>query len=791
VIDLLRNDRRNQVHRLVLEEAALRRLTVHDTDGKAITGARVAPRIVQTELTSYLGVTVPDDWLERFSALTDERGIAALPSFSRKLDLRSARVSVPGRGTHVLMLPYPRGKEDVTLTLSRAVGLETRVNDASGAPVAGAQVELWARSGVPVDDSRFFYLTPERLKLEEKASPTTPDGSFQAPGRLLLGSAYRLVVRAEGFAPLVSGWFTASEQTTVLPAITLEKLRTLEGQVVDRQGYPVAGVSVFQPGCDRTVTTDESGRFRIENARPGRTFLLARKEGFRFHGQLVEPTSKSQPLVTLTLTRQSEQQQPEHLMATLPPPLPLDESRALARRVLDPILKEATAKGDDAAKLWLLRVLRWLDPPAILEQVEKIKFERGTTADYLKGEAALGIVAIDPEEALAVAETIVEPSYKAGTLVDLVDTLPALQRSRKLEWLDLAAAAARAARLSSNKFFQMGEVGEHWLELGERPKAMALFAEGRKLVETLAPLKRTDAGGLLTHLAWIDPTAPVDLLQGVGPDRWHERILANIAIRAAYEHPADAEQVLNLIHEPLWRIESAPRVCRRMARSDSDRARRIAASLPTTSERAIAWTFLADGLRLRPTDPAAARAALEQAIKEIDDSALSGHPRSIEVGPAASILPLVERIAPDRVSEVFWRAVAQQAPAADPRDDLGSNSTEGIVDQALLLSRYDREVASVLFEPVAAYIRALPLRAGNDLSSSTILAMASLDPRAAVELVERLPKARSLSINDPTNWARSTLADHLAKPPERRWMGIWRFYSACGIAMFEEVYRDL
>ena len=28
-------------------------------------------------------------------------------------------------------------------------------------------------------------------------------------------------------------------------------------------------------------------------------------------------------------------------------------------------------------------------------------------------------------------------------------------------------------------------------------------------------------------------------------------------------------------------------------------------------------------------------------------------------------------------------------------------------------------------------------------------------------------------------------------PPDRRWMGIWRFYSGCGIAMFEESYRGL
>ena len=102
MIDLLRNDRRNQVHRLVLEPAAPRRLTIHDTDGKPIQGARVAPRIVQTELTSYLGVTIPDDWLERCSALTDERGIAALPSFSRKIDLRSgAGVGSGPRHSHV------------------------------------------------------------------------------------------------------------------------------------------------------------------------------------------------------------------------------------------------------------------------------------------------------------------------------------------------------------------------------------------------------------------------------------------------------------------------------------------------------------------------------------------------------------------------------------------------------------------------------------------------------------------------------------------------------------------
>ncbi len=54
----------------------------------------------------------------------------------------------------------------------------------------------------------------------------------------------------------------------------------------------------------------------------------------------------------------------------------------------------------------------------------------------------------------------------------------------------------------------MGEVAERWLELGESDKARALFAEGRKLVETLPPQKRTDAGSFQAHLCGSNRTRP-------------------------------------------------------------------------------------------------------------------------------------------------------------------------------------------------------------------------------------------------------------------------------------------
>src|SRR5271156_2669353 len=76
VVDLLRADRPDQVHRLVLEAQEPRRLTLRDADGKPVVGATVAARLVETERTGYLGVTVPDAWLARLTAATDAQGVA-------------------------------------------------------------------------------------------------------------------------------------------------------------------------------------------------------------------------------------------------------------------------------------------------------------------------------------------------------------------------------------------------------------------------------------------------------------------------------------------------------------------------------------------------------------------------------------------------------------------------------------------------------------------------------------------------------------------------------------------
>jgi hypothetical protein len=417
------------------------------------------------------------------------------------------------------------------------------------------------------------------------------------------------------------------------------------------------------------------------------------------------------------------------------------------------------------------------------------------STERLRGCAASGSVwAYKPGYALAIAdeaatvvETIHDPSIRADALVALVDALPLAQRTRKLAVLDAAVLQAKAGDLSSSKLYVMGEVAERWLELGEQDKAMALFAEGRRLVEALPPLKRTDAGSFLARLARVEPATALALLKDVGTKRWRDRATANVAIRLAYEHPAEAEQLLNQLDEPIWRFSAAPRICRRLARIDPARARRIAAAVPNAAERTYAWVFLADGLAA--TDPEGAQHTLDHALHEIDSLDPRDSSRAAEVNPAVSILPLVERIAPERLAEVFWRAVALYPEVEDPRIDFGQDLAAA--SEALLLARYDREVAATLFEPFAAYTRSLSLRDGSDVNTTILLARAALDPRGGAALVESLPPARTLEIVDPANWARYSVAEQLAESPERRWMSIWRFYSGRGIALFEEAYRDL
>jgi hypothetical protein len=194
-------------------------------------------------------------------------------------------------------------------------------------------------------------------------------------------------------------------------------------------------------------------------------------------------------------------------------------------------------------------------------------------------------------------------------------------------------------------------------------------------------------------------------------------------------------------------------------------------------------------LGLVERDGAAAGEALDRAIAAIDEVRRSGPglvPVSLAGGirmiyptnPAATNLPIVERVAPERLADVFWRAADLCTRFDLDHEDQFPQSAIGF--ECMLMARYDRRATAILFAPMDAYLRSIVAekRRGAAFTACLFLAEACLDPRAAVELVEALPPARSLSRAEPTNEARLAVFEALGHPPDQRWRRNWHQMNA-------------
>ena len=141
---------------------------------------------------------------------------------------------------------------------------------------------------------------------------------------------------APGQEPILSDWITIGEKPRTLPLMVQRPMRTVSGRVVDRQGKPVANIEVFQSGDgpERTTTqTDADGAVFPGRLSPGtRVSLRARRRVFDSRAGW---SSRPRATVTVELTRTSER--PAREMKMLADPIPLEESRALARRLVEPL----------------------------------------------------------------------------------------------------------------------------------------------------------------------------------------------------------------------------------------------------------------------------------------------------------------------------------------------------------------------------------------------------------------------------------------------------------------------
>ncbi len=599
---------------------------------------------------------------------------------------------------------------------------------------------------------------------------TAAAGSFQTPDNLLVGSPYRVVVRAPGMEPILSDWITIGDKPRVLLPMIQRPLRTLSGRVVDRQGKPLAGIEVFQSGDgpERTATKSAAdGRFMLSGFRQGAIFLFARGDGFRFFGQLIKPGDRD---ITVELTRTSER--PAVEMRMLPDPIPPEESRALALRLIKPYLDDFENESE-ATKVRALRLLATADPVGVLHTLETVELASSRVKSAIKIEAAGALARTDPARAEAVARAIEVPELQVMGLLTVVHALPDQERDRKLALLGRAAVQTKAVTVPRIRLDQIGEVAERWFELGEKEKAKALLAEGLPLANKTAVAAAALRGRFAARLSLVDPALALAIVEAFpASDTYYVNLaLRNIAFRLAADNPALAERVLRKIRQESGRDWLPPAVAWRMAKVDPARAVSFVEESQRSLDHPQMFLFLALGLKTR--DTAAALDAFQTAMRGIDRSMIEGSEYAPMRPKIEVLLPLVEQIDPALVPEYFWRVVATRPSLGDP--GATGELSEGLL--VALLAWYDRDVAAALFEPIRARME----QTDDQMlvrSSVEFMAWSIFDPRAAVARFAQVPVDPKRELN--TDLARRELVDVLGRAHDERWQRIWSTFTEMG-----------
>jgi len=746
---------------LVLRKPEPRTVKIEGPDGQPVAGASVSPRVVSFAAGGP-NTDVPDTLAAPRAVTTGPDGRATLDYLADGDILATVRITAESIGTQDFQLIERPGRAvqgaTITIRLKPTSRLSGRVRNRAGQPVASQVVEIWFQGA--------FGLPTNPVGFKDGPLRTAADGSFQTPDNLLVGSPYKVVVRAPGMEPILSDWITIGEKPRSLLPMIQRPLRTISGRVVDRQGRPVTGVEVFQAGDgpERTATmTDTDGRFSLGGFQHGPVFLFARSAGYRFFGRLIKPGDGD---ITVDLTRTGER--PTREMRMLPDPIPLEESRALARRLIEPYW-EAFENKNEVDKIRILQSLATADPAGVLRKLEELEFPNAAVKSRIQGQVARALARIDPIKAAALAESIEGPNVRALALVVVADALPERERDRRLALLDAAAVQSKAATDPIFRFYQMGEVAERWYELGERDKAKALFEEGLRPANQTP--RKTDwrRGSFAARLARVDLPSALAIAKefparGIDAARTSRGILGNIAFHLAADNPAEAERVLRQIPQETGRDWLPPAVAWKMAPVDPTRAQKLVEESQRYFDDPQMYLFLALGLKSR--NPAAAHQAFQTAMQGIDRLTKEGAGYRSTAWTRGVLLPLVEQIDPALVPELFWHAVAMRPPIGDPR------RTGGLWNRVLvvLLAWYDRDVAAALFEPIRAQMEDDDLVLTRS-HAAEFWGWSTFDPRAAVARLEKVPVSPKLELNADS--ARREVSQMLQLSHEARWRWVW------------------
>ena len=245
-----------------------------------------------------------------------------------------------------------------------------------------------------------------------------------------------------------------------------------------------------------------------------------------------------------------------------------------------------------------------------------------------------------------------------------------------------------------------------------------------------------------------------------GDQQW--RNVGSIALRLADRNPAEAERVWNLTKGKGRRIFMDPILAWKLATVDPAAARRVMRGFRSPHRARFFFLFVALGARSATKRPRSMRSRL---VSRESTGCCRRLPSVIRFS-AGTFMPIVGRIDPALVPEVFWLDVSSRLAASNPRMRT-AGATAPLIER---LAWYDREVAAALFEPARARI---------DRPMVTRRPILPWHPGGVClrQLCRRRPLENRPSIpgqGDDRSCARLVVAESLAQDHEQRWRRIWR-----------------
>jgi Carboxypeptidase regulatory-like domain len=749
-----------------------------DEAGRAVAGANIAAEWVMSE--------DGQNWGNQTRVIADADGFFAVEGLAP-----GARVKITARyRDRATVRPVEadagsREPLEIVLSPKPVVAVAGRVLGPGGVPLAGAVVTIRGRK-TGLNHSPF----PMPVQLDGNPSIRTgTDGTFRTPRELeRLDHDYQAEVSIAGYHPARTPFVAVGAgEIVTLPDVVLRRLqaiRAVTGRVVDRDGRPIRGASVSQSGDgpSRTATTtDDDGRFRLAGFYEGAGLIFAEKAGFRFGGAIVGQGNEP---VAITFARDGEP--PLKLLKTLPSPMVRSEERALARELLEPVLAGARdgSLGDSGpgAILALARV----DSARVLAMLENRVIANPTPVIV---QVALGQFEEHPGEAIVTIESTLEPGVRAQGFLSLADAVPAADRARRGEFLDRAFNEASRVSSAEIKLRFFREIADIWFGAGDLARATPILREGQGVI---AELPKNDyvyqAEEFAEVLAAIDLPAARAIFERKGntntslPDKATiDRHLAEAAVRIAAFDPVEAERLANdFVGMNTGDREWARyRIARRMARADLTRARKLLAMVAAQPENPVFSrpALVPYGLGLiasdrAATEPAVARGLLDEAFAGLTKiaRAAEGETNPSAATLMAALLPVVEKIDPERVAERLWLA-ASCRPSR-----LQEPSAEAVLSDAILAlraSRYDRAMAAALVAPVFDRLPVLLDRTdGWGFQDTQVFqVLAAHDPRAISRLIPTLPATARQAQRNPNGYP-SVAPEALARLAAGRMLGM-------------------